>query len=122
MINNIHIPSLLEKSTDFNPKEFQQTLKNINLKLHFEYALLLITELLDVPHIKMINIHGGNGNTFMLNEFGPYNVETASEKFNVEKNSKGMGRYAKLYFDEEYANLKESEKKKIMSQLKKRSQ
>lgn len=120
MINNLQIPELLEKSSDFNPKEFQETLKNINLKLHFEYALLLITELVDSEHIKMINIHGGkSSNTFMLNQFGPYTTEKDVDKATKTQN---MGNYGTIHFEDSFFNLKESQQKKVMNQIKKKSQ
>lgn len=116
-MNNIHIPQLLEKSSDFNPKEFQKTLRNITLKLHFEYALISIIEIMQINHVKAINVHGtSTNNQFMINNFGKYDVDVPLEE---ETLSKKFGRYCTIFFEDSFKDLTAFKQKQVINQIKK---
>jgi hypothetical protein len=114
---NLHIPQLLEKSSDFNPKKFQETLKNINLKLHFEYALVSLVEIMDIEHIKKVHIYGlKDNNQFSIGMFGRSDIEADVNEVEL---SKKLGRYCTLYFENSFKDLTPYKQKQVVNKVKK---
>lgn len=119
MNHDLHIPQIIKHTSEFNTKDFQATLRNINLKLHCEFALVSITELVDIAHVKMVKVRGAtNSYYFRITDFGS---DSSSKGLDEKKLSLSLS-YCTIYFEDSFRELKESVQKKVLNQVKTRCQ
>lgn len=114
--SNIHIPTFLEQSTDFDSKNFKKVIKNINRKLYTEAFFLNLGEILDIQTVKEIHLLSHNG----WIHFKGLGVNSDRVEYDFDNKLRHINRDLVIHHSDEFSSLKPNVQKKILRQIDKK--